>query len=74
MLLLVLEPELDDRRALGVRRDRAREQREHARVDVRALGEHLGQRRPREQAALRPREGLADRLVVGVEQLAVRAG
>ena len=41
---------------------------EHALVDLGAVALHLGQRRPRHQAALRPRILLADALVVAVEE------
>jgi hypothetical protein len=71
VLLLVLQSELDERLGLGAQAGSA-EQRDHGPVDIVAVGDHLGQGRAREHAALGPRMPRADRVVVGVVQHAVR--
>ena len=54
MLLLVLQPDLDDRPEL-VEILRGRDQFRHRVIDMRAIGRDLRNTRPRDQAALRPR-------------------
>ena len=65
VLLLVVQAEFDAGANLVVA---AREQRPHGLVHVRPVGVHLLHGRPRQRAALRPRERLADAVVVGVEE------
>ena len=60
-------PSVDQRLDLGIAGAR-REQRLHALVDVGAVALHVGQRRPRDEAALRARVLRADALVVAVEE------
>ena len=68
MLLLVVQAELDDRAERLAAAVAAREQLEHVAIDVGAVGQHLVERRPGEQAAARPRMLRADLLIVRVEQ------
>ena len=67
VLLLVVQPERDERlqaRVVGTGRDDGL----HALVDLRAVGQHTGERGPVDQAALQARVLLAHALVVAVEQ------
>jgi len=66
VLLFVMQAERDEVFQLAL--VRLRQQREHAFIDVRAIAFHRFQRRPRDEAALRPRMLLADALVVAVEE------
>ena len=69
MLLLVMEPDLEDRQDRGQRGVvRVVDQRRNRRVDMRAVGRDFARVRPRDQAALRPRMARAGGDVVGVEQ------
>ncbi len=70
VLLLVLQAEGDERRDLGVATTRV-DQHLHAHVDVGAVTLHVGQRRPADEPALRPRIAIADALVVAVEENAI---
>ena len=67
VLLLVLQAEADESLDLGVAGARC-QQRLHSLVDVGAVAQHVGQRRPRDQAALGTRMLRADALVVAVEE------
>ena len=70
VLLLVLHAECDA--LLQVRIIALRfQQGLHVQVDVLPVGCDFGQRRPRQQSALRPRVHVADGDVVGVEQVVV---
>jgi len=67
VLLLVLQAQLHQRaqrRVVGQRGQQA----QHACIHIRPIGQHLGQRRAREQPALWPRVAGAHTVVVGVEQ------
>ncbi len=66
VLLLVVQPQFDQR-AGGVG-DAAAQEVAHRVIDVRPVGEHLAQRRARQQATARPLVARADRVVVRVEQ------
>ena len=66
VLLLVVQAQLDQR--ADVVGHAAAQQVGHRVVDVRAVRQHLGQRRPRQQAAARPLMARADGVVVRVEQ------
>ncbi len=72
MLLLVMQAK-HDRRAESVQQFFIGpvEQRPHPVVDRRAEAIDLSDRRPREQPALGPSDPLADRVVIGVEEIAV---
>ena len=70
MLLLVLEAELDDARVGTILDDRV----QHAAIDLGAIRVHVGQRRPRYQAATFAPRARAGRLVVAVEQERVLGG
>ncbi len=68
VLLLVLQAQFQDLQ--GLRRQRAGLQlRQHAGFDLVPVLQHLRQRGPRQQAAMRPRMRRADALVVTVEQV-----
>ena len=70
MLLLVIEPDLDDRNDLRQRRVvRALDQRLDRAIDMRAIGRDLLRVRPRDQPALGPRVPRARRDVIGIEQI-----
>ena len=69
MLLLVVDADLDQSRDLGARTDAPRQQLGQRLVHVRAVGQHLLARRPREHAALRARLPRALALVVGIEAI-----
>ena len=71
VLLLVLQPQLQQTPD-GLRQAILLQQAEHARINIGAVGQHGGQRRPRQQAALRPRMLAPHALVVGVEEHAKR--
>ena len=66
MLLLVMQPEFDQRRD---RRIVPGEKIRHRRGDVVPIGHHLGHARPRDEAALRPRMPRSNGLVIGVEEI-----
>ncbi len=70
VLLLVVQPELDDRTRVVVRVAslEAPHQPQDGVVDVAPVGEHLGERRARQEAPLAARRRRAHGLVVGVEQ------
>ena len=68
VLLLVVEAELDDRGERLAAAVGACQQLEHLLVDVGAVGEHVVERRARQQPALRPRVLGPDLLVVRIEQ------
>src|SRR6185436_14448871 len=69
VLLLVVEAELEDRREIVLERAASRrEERADVRVDVRAVGEDLRQRRPRDEAALGTRVLASHEVVVGIEE------
>ena len=72
MLLLVIEPQLDQRHDLRLagQRGRSKEIR-HPGIDVAAVGGNLIGCWARDRAARRPRMPLADGLVIGVEQIIV---
>ena len=69
VLLLVMQPEHDERRGFGIA---IVDELVHRVVDVRAVASYLGDRRAREQASLRTRMTRTDRLVVGVEEIRIR--
>ena len=68
VLLLVMEAELDQRR--DVRMSAACQQVRHAFIDMIAIGANLLERRARQQATVRPPVPIADRLVVGIKEIA----
>ena len=70
MLLLVMEPDLEDAQHLGELRSVSFVEQPHDRVvDMGAIGGDLRVRRPRDQSALRTRVPRAGRDVVGIEQI-----
>ncbi len=68
VLLLVIEPDLDDRNEFG-EIGRGFDQLRHRAIDMRAISGDLGRARPRHQAALRPRGARAGRDVIRVVQI-----
>ncbi|MCY1303951.1 hypothetical protein D9M70_536830 [compost metagenome] len=68
VLLLVGQAQLYPRRQLGIQW-RLLQEPAHVFVDVRAIGPHPGQRRSRQQTALRPRLARAEGFVIGIEQV-----
>ena len=70
MLLLVMQPELDERSRLLPRRfGRLLNKPRHGSADMVAIGPDDIDRRPRQQPALGPRMSWARRLVVRIEQI-----
>ncbi len=67
MLLFVIETEHDACRDVFI--ISRIQQLEHGGIDVRTVGEDFIERRAREQAALRPRMHVADRVIIRVEQV-----
>jgi hypothetical protein len=72
MLLLVLQPQRDQRASSACRSARRptgrRQQTGHARIDIAAVGAHFRHGRPRQQATLGTRVLFADAVVIGIEQ------
>ena len=70
VLLLVLQPQFEQRRRRGPGVGAGiGDESTQGLIHVRAVGVHLGQPRPRQQAALRPRVARAERFVVGIEEM-----
>ena len=67
MLLFMMQPDFHDwKDPFGFRR--GFDQPRHGGIDMGAIGDCLGNARPRDQAALRPRLPRTGRHIIGVEQ------
>src|SRR5262249_30856129 len=72
VLLLVVEPQLGQRRKIAPGVHASLKQPRHGGIDVRPILQYVVERWPRKQAALRPRMLVAYCVVVGIEQHAKR--